>query len=621
VDQSFLIEKLLNIVQELHEMAGVPEEQKRQEKNILQTSASDPNKKVTPRLNTNEKARTIEIATLFAKTFYEFKKKKTPDEKPDTLIKDIQKKTTPPPLPDGGKDGKKGPNLGLMSIALLGGLGALLYGLIEGGPLMGIMKIFSRIGLTAFVALLKIKVKIFVGNMKGVLKWPLRIFGTIAKSFGEMFKGFAKAVIPGGMKAVGKGLLGSVGKFLGYFAKAFRRIPVIGSLISIGFAISRFMRGDVVGGVIDSLSALTGLLWLVPGGGFLAVPISLGLDILNAVLDVKAAKAEKDGTGQTKGDILKEMAMGLWEKMKPGLRYTPVFGTLFELGDAYNAFKGGNIVEGIKHLGMGIMKLTPLPGVVEGIGMLIGMFGGKKDEEPQIKSDGSWIGKIKEWIKSKIANLPFVLRKPLEWFGFFKSDSKETVGDDVSSSFDSYEERISGFTGGIWNSVSNFGSVVSDSFKKMTAKAGEFLKDRWNKTKENASKVGSFIGSRWNKTKENASKVGSFIGSRWNKTKEPHTTKLNTDKKVQETANISKQYLNNRGKSFTKIASKHLEYMSKLVNLNEAMYKALVTMAKNGNGGGQVIPMISPQGSQSSGNMAEFGNNRNGYATSHYAFA
>ena len=79
----------------------------------------------------------------------------------------------------------------------------------------------------------------------------------------------------------------------------------------------------------------------------------------------------------------------------------------------------------------------------------------------------------------------------------------------------------------------------------------------------------------------------------------------------QESANISK------------IGMKQLQFISKLVNINEAMYKTLVKISNNGGVGssGGPIMVSNPSSNSQSGNMAEFGNNRNGYASSHYAFA
>ena len=82
-----------------------------------------------------------------------------------------------------------------------------------------------------------------------------------------------------------------------FIKSVLKRIPGIGSLISWGFAISRFKKGDVVGGLIDVAS---GIATIFPGIG---TGISIGLDVLNAFLDTKKGKEEKVKPGGAPGGI------------------------------------------------------------------------------------------------------------------------------------------------------------------------------------------------------------------------------------------------------------------------------------------------------------------------------
>ena len=70
--------------------------------------------------------------------------------------------------------------------------------------------------------------------------------------------------------------------------------------------------------------------------------------------------------------------------------------------------------------------------------------------------------------------------------------------------------------------------------------------------------------------------------------------------------------------TLTQIAKKHLELMQRLVNINEAVLKTISTQSK---GDGNSNNIFNVGGNSQTANIAQFGNNRNGYANSHYAFA
>jgi len=70
--------------------------------------------------------------------------------------------------------------------------------------------------------------------------------------------------------------------------------------------------------------------------------------------------------------------------------------------------------------------------------------------------------------------------------------------------------------------------------------------------------------------------------------------------------------------TLTQIAKKHLELMQRLVNINEAVLKNMSIQSK---GDGNSNNIFNVGGNSQTANMAQFGNNRNGYVNSHYAFA
>ena len=196
----------------------------------------------------------------------------------------------------GGEGGKSGGGLGKLTAAallVLGGVAALVTGLMSDGPLKGFLKILAKGGIIGGIKLFaatagkslkkfgKLFAKILPKNLfKNVITAAKGFLSKIGKF---LLKPFAKIAGKGGAKA----LFGTIGKLFFKFLKpVLKRIPGIGSLISWGFAISRFKSGDLVGGLIDVAS---GIATLFPGIG---TGISIGLDVLNAFLDAKKGKEE-----------------------------------------------------------------------------------------------------------------------------------------------------------------------------------------------------------------------------------------------------------------------------------------------------------------------------------------
>jgi len=250
------------------------------------------------------------------------------------------------------------------------------------------------------------------------------------------------------------------------------------------------------------------------------------------------------------------------------------------------------------------------------------MFGSKEDEEPRIKSDSSWIDKIKNWIKDKILNLPYVLRKPLEWFGFIESDSNDSLGSAVSQNFSSYKDKVSEFTDGVWGSVRNFGESFTENLKR----TGEIAEDRFRGYVEGAKNIGNNMRSV---VADQSKKIGDFIGRGWgsmmNRTKEVQETSIsNINRRLDSVPRIdvAMKPISDGTKKLANVAKIHLEYMASLVRYNQAIHKTLEQIHRSGGMGNNAARMqVSiPQMAQ---NVEAFGydDNRKGYSSSHYAFA
>ena len=240
------------------------------------------------------------------------------------------------------------------ALLILGGLAAFVMGIMTDGPLKGFLKLLSQ------------------GGIMGGLKWMANILtSVVSKSIGALTKVFGKDAVA---KVLGSGktlvtkimlpfkrfFISTVPKFIGklvgplvkivggsaggvtkmlakvgvFVVKNLKFIPLLGGLISFGFAISRFRKGDVIGGTIDLVS---GVLGMVPPGPWSAitVPLSIGLSVLNAVLDAKSGGATGKQQG-AKGDMLKKWAGKL-------------FGMIAEIPPISNVYHlAQGIVQGVK---------------------------------------------------------------------------------------------------------------------------------------------------------------------------------------------------------------------------------------------------------------------------------
>ena len=100
--------------------------------------------------------------------------------------------------------------------------------------------------------------------------------------FGGPFKGFIQVFgkwgTTGGLKMIGKTFFKMLGKIGKFFAKFLKRIPIIGGLISFGFAYMAFKEEDYVGGVLDIVSGLFNLVGNFFARG-IASAISFGIDV------------------------------------------------------------------------------------------------------------------------------------------------------------------------------------------------------------------------------------------------------------------------------------------------------------------------------------------------------
>jgi len=149
-----------------------------------------------------------------------------------------------------------------------------------------------------------------------------------------------KKVLPKIVLSAGS-LLGGMGKWLLKLASGLKLVPLIGAIISIGFAVSRFMKGDVVGGIIEILAGLGAL--LPPPFGTI---VTLGMSGINAFLDYKAGGSSKEASAK-KVDILKSGVAWLGNKIKDIIFSIPY---VSDIVNAVTSFTSGLYEDGFKAL-------------------------------------------------------------------------------------------------------------------------------------------------------------------------------------------------------------------------------------------------------------------------------
>lgn len=234
------------------------------------------------------------------------------------------------------------------------------------------------------------------------------------------FKGLMKEFGKLGTMIFGKKLALEAGKLFPSLVKFIkpiaRKLPIIGTIIDFGSAISRIKEGDFIGGVIDLAS---GVATLVPGIG---TAISIGLGFLNAARDLTGQSEDsKKGEATKEGSIFSMLTQAVVKfapKVLSKLKFLPVIGSLFSFASAYTNFKSGNIFKGLLDTVAGVAGFFPGVGTVvsllaSGIGLVVDMFGSEESakEDPTKAIDvpkssgGSLLTRLTKYLSDKFKDL------------------------------------------------------------------------------------------------------------------------------------------------------------------------------------------------------------------------
>ena len=291
---------------------------------------------------------------------------------------------------------------------VLGGLAALVKGLSTDGPFKGILKILAQGGLIGGIKLLAVGATRWMASLSALVQSPFALMRMLGGALGKvtgMFTAFGSKLMgmfSSGIGAVARmlpttGIFGSITKVIGGFfakfvGKGLNFIPIIGPAISLGFAVSRLLKGDVIGGLIDVASALVSF---IPGvGPILGTTLSLGLSVLNAVLDWKGG-GSKPGATANKGGILMGWLKGLGNLILKGAMALPIIGPGIR---AVKAMIANDYGEGLKQLAY----------MIPGVELIGALFGDKNvsavsgGAASMIKGTAGFLGKAIAWVAKMI---------------------------------------------------------------------------------------------------------------------------------------------------------------------------------------------------------------------------
>jgi hypothetical protein len=378
----------------------------------------------------------------------------------------------------------------------LGGLAAAITAFFKGPGTSG--KILQMLG----TSLMKVGSRILTKIISSVSKWGSGLLKTLKT--GSLAKTLSKIKGSGAFGKIFSKISSGMGKFL---LKTIRFLPGIGALVAFWFAYKNFKAGDFIGGIGELGSGILSILTLVPGVGPIAGILGLALDI--ALLARYATKTEEERVEQSQsgkfGEMFKTMGSWIADKFKKHVDKLPVIGTFIHMYRAYKHLRDGNVSEGIDSLIDSIFPFVPdLSGKVKsGWNFLKSLFNSKEETGESIGSRVLNFGTTaKEWIKSKLSNLPYLLRKPLEWFGFVSKSSDDEgmtgleqsargVGDNIKKFFsplDGVGEKIKNAIPS-WDTISNSISSSLSVVKGAAESASNYIGEKATAIREGVGKA------------------------------------------------------------------------------------------------------------------------------------
>ena len=228
---------------------------------------------------------------------------------------------------------------GLAALGIIGGALSLLYGLSTTDAFKGLAKIVGQGSLLIAKNLSPALTKFVADTAMKLLNLPLTLLKTFGNTIGQLIttQG-AKILSKIGLESLAK----TLPKIVSGIGKALTKIPFIGGLVSLGFAVSRLIKGDYVGAGLD---VLAGLAMLIPPP--FGMMVSFAIDGINAFLDFQSGGIGTEESRAKKSGMVMGVVKWLGSALYKVFSNLPVFGPMLR---AFNEFKNDNYEEGIKQL-------------------------------------------------------------------------------------------------------------------------------------------------------------------------------------------------------------------------------------------------------------------------------
>lgn len=213
-------------------------------------------------------------------------------------------------------------------------------------------------------------------------------------------------------------LFKAAAKILGPFSKILKKLPYIGSIISVAEAYTNFKDGEYIKGTLNIVSAIAGLF---PGVG---TAVAIGVDVINWLLGDKISSGLSSFSFKaTVSDLYSLLFKGNIKTLSPLgniLKNLPLTGTIISLAQAYYNFKDGEYLKGLINLGESIPVIGPF--ITAGVNVIKWLMGSNNKAEIKNKKSadtGNWFNKVVDYVTNFITIIPNLIFGGIE--KYFKS--------------------------------------------------------------------------------------------------------------------------------------------------------------------------------------------------------
>lgn len=294
----------------------------------------------------------------------------------------------------------------------------------------------------------------------------------------------------GTLELIGKvGLMGGLTAFAktifkGASKQLLKRIPIIGTLVSYGFAWQAFKNKDIPKGILELASGTLQLLDLVAPG--LGTALSLGVDVLNAVLDVKAGGSSEEA-GAKKTEILKEWVEALKDKVMSKIENIPILGNFIKIGKSLAEGKSEKALEQLTEIIPALHWVKTIVRSKTALTLATGV----------LSTAGNILTTIGDWMSEKISKL----FSPI--LSFFTKNEKTALAE-AEKLGENIVPKAKGILNPIKEAILNFGKNILEHLQKTFSP----LTSAFGEIGENFAKKGTWL---LDKTKKLLTPIGEGI--------------------------------------------------------------------------------------------------------------